>query len=285
MKISDEPFYWNKFDADGGFLKTYDLKLLNGKDFRRNIEPNGVIVNEALVRQLGIKPEEAVGLYLQEDSINYVYWSSHGKIIGVVKDFVYKSIKEPVEPLVICANNYVGGALSVKLDGAAKQATISLLEDAWKEVYPGRPFEYWFLDQEFERMYNQERRLGKLIPVFSALAVVIALLGLFALTVFVAELRRKEIGIRKVLGCSTSNILKLLGWQFLRNLIPAILIGIPLSYFGLSYWLNNFTYRVEVSISVILLSVTAIVVFALLTVSFKSLAAATGNPVDSLKYE
>ena len=283
--ISDEPYYWNKFDADGGFLSTYQLELLAGRDFRKNIEPGSLIVNRSLVEQLGLKPEEAIDHYLSEDSINYVFASSHGKIVGVVEDFAYKSIKDEIEPLVICANNYVEGVLSVKLDAANRRETISRLANSWNEVYPGRPFEFWYLDKEFDRMYNQERRLGKLIPIFSMLSIIIAFLGLFALTVFVAELRRKEIGIRKVLGCSSFSILKLLSWEYLRTLIPAIIIGVPLSYFGMSYWLDNFIYRVDISIWVILMAIASIVAFAMLTVSFKSISAANGNPVDSLKYE
>lgn len=280
----DQTFYWNKFDADGGFINTYDLELIAGDDFKRNIQFNELIVNEAAIRQLGVSAGDALGTYLKEDSINYVYQGSDGVIIGVVKDFVYESIREEVEPLVICANNYVEGVLSVKLSGD-KLATIENLKKTWLEVYPDRPFEYWFLDKEFDRLYSQERRLGKLVPLFSGLAIVISLLGLFALTVFISELRKKEIGIRKVLGCSTSGVVKLLGWQFVKTLIPAILIGIPVAYFGLSYWLNNFSYRVNVSPGVILISVGAIVFISVLTISVKSIASALSNPVDSLKYE
>jgi len=204
---------------------------------------------------------------------------------GKVEDFAYKSIKEQIEPLVICANNAVGGVLSVKLSEGDKQVVLSQLRETWNEIYPGRPFEYWFLDKEFNRLYSQEHRLGKLIPIFSGLAVVIALLGLFALTVFISELRKKEIGIRKVLGCSISGILRLLGWQYIRTIIPAIFIGVPIAYLGMNYWLDNFTYRVNVDVTVIVLSVVTIVSISFLTISFKSLRAATHNPVDSLKCE
>jgi len=281
----DELHYWNKFDADGGFLQTYDLKLLAGRDFEYIVEPNALIVNEAVVRTLGVDPSEAIGLYLQEDSINYAYGASNGLIIGVVENFVYKSIKEQIEPLVICANNWVGGVLSVKLGAGNKVDMLERLQTAWREVYPDRPFEYWFLDKEFDRMYNQERRLGKLIPLFSGLAIVIAMLGLFALTIFISELRKKEIGIRKALGSSTAAILQLLGWQFLRTLIPAILVGVPLAYFGMNYWLESFTYRVSVDMGVIALSVISIVVISTLTICYKIFVVATANPVDSLRYE
>ena len=280
-----ELHYWNKFDADGGFLKTYDLKLIAGRDFEYIVEPNVLIVNEAIVRVLGIDPSEAIGIYLEEDSINYAYGSSDGLIVGVVEDFVYKSIKEKIEPLVICANNWVEGVLSVKLGAGHKEEMLERLQSAWREVYPERPFEYWFLDKEFDRMYNQERRLGKLIPMFSGLAIVIAMLGLFALTIFISELRKKEIGIRKVLGSSTAGILSLLGWQFLKTLIPAIFVGVPLAYFGMTYWLESFTYRVSVDLEVIVLSVISITVISIFTICYKIFGIATSNPVDSLRYE
>lgn len=283
--ISEENFFWNKFDADGDFLKTYDLELLAGRDFREDLELNALVLNEAAVKELNLTPGEAVGLRLVEDSINYVYGPSHGVVIGVVKDFAYKSMKEKIEPLVICANTEEGGVLSIKLNAGNKQAVIQQMNNLWNEIYPGRPFEYWFLDKEFDRLYNQERRLGKLIPLFSGLAVVIALLGLFALTAYVSELRKKEIGIRKVLGCSTSGILRLLSGQYLRTILLGTVLAIPLAWYGMSIWLNNFTYRVNVSLLVITGSVGFVLVLSLLTISIKSMKAANANPVESLKYE
>ncbi len=281
----DKELYWNKFEVDGGFISTYDLKLVAGQNFVRRIQPNAVIINEAALKELNLPVEEAIGTFLREDSINYVYEGESGVIIGVVEDFVYKSVKQDIEPLVIVPNNYVEGVLTVKLGEGNKQPMLTQLEEIWHEVYPGRPFEYWFLDKEFERMYSQERRLGKLIPIFSGLAIVISLLGLFALTIFISELRKKEIGIRKVLGCSTTGVVRLLGWQYLKTLIPAVIISVPLAYFGLSKWLDGFAYRVNVDVGIILFSILAVTVIAMLTISLKTITAATSNPVESLKYE
>lgn len=283
--MHNEPLYWNKFDADGDFAKTFDLEFLAGRDFRENHDLNSLIINESAARELNLRPDEAIGLMLKEDSINYVFGHSDGVVIGVVSDFAYESVRKKIEPLVICANTLVNGALSVKLGSGDKQAAISQLGQLWAEIYPGRPFEYWFLDHEFARLYNQERRLGKLIPLFSGLAIIIALLGLFALTAYVSELRKKEIGIRKVLGCSTSGILKLLSWQYLRTILVAVFIAIPVAWFGMDYWLDNFTYRVNISLLVVGGSVLFVLFVSVLTVSLKSLKAANANPVDSLKYE
>lgn len=283
--IDNEERFWNKFNADGGFLQTYDLTLLAGTDFRESYDTTSYIINEAAVRELGITAREAIGLFIREDSINYVFGHSDGVIIGVVKDFAYKSVKEKIEPLVIAANTRGGGVLSVRLGEGGKQATIDKLRNMWNEVYPGRPFEYWFLNKEFDRLYNQERRLGKLIPIFSGLAITIALLGLFALTAYVSELRKREIGIRKVLGCSSVGILKLLSGQYLRTISIAVVIAIPAAWLAMDYWLNNFTYRTNLSLWVILGAVLFILSLSLLTVGVKSLKAAHANPVDSLKYE
>ncbi len=281
----DQQHYWNKFDADGGFLKTYDLTLIAGRDFDRNIEPNALIVNEKLVNALGITPQEAIGVSLKEDSINYVFGRSDGMVVGVVKDFAYESVKKEIDPVVICANNEVDGVLSIRLADGDKQAYITKLEEQWNQIYPGRPFEYWFLNKEFDRLYQQERRLGQLIPIFSGLAIVIALLGLFALTVFIAEMRRKEIAIRKVLGSSIVQILNLLGKQFLYTLIPAIIVAVPVAYFGMSAWLDGFEYRVNVNFWTVVAAVFLVAIVSAATISYQSLRAALRNPVESLKYE
>lgn len=283
--IHNEPLYWNKFDADGDFAKTFDLEFLAGHDFREDHQLNSLIINESAARELNLSPEEAIGLMLKEDSINYVFGHSDGVVIGVVSDFAYESVRKKIEPVVICANTLVNGALSVKLGSGDKQAAINQLGQLWAEIYPGRPFEYWFLDYEFGLLYNQERRLGKLIPLFSGLAIIIALLGLFALTAYVSELRKKEIGIRKVLGCSNSGILRLLSWQYLRTIAIAVIIAIPLAWWGMDYWLDNFTYRVNISLLVVGGSVLFVLLVSLVTISIKSLKAANANPVDSLKYE
>lgn len=284
-EVNNEAHYWNKFDADGGFAKTYGLEFLAGEDFRKNYDTTSYLLNEAAVRTLGITPENAIGLFLKEDSINYSFARSDGVVIGVVKDFAYKSIKEKVEPLVIAANTLSGGVLSVKLAQGDKQSAIAALNKKWNEIYPGRPFEYWFLDKEFNRLYNQERKLGKMIPIFSSLAIIIALMGLFALTAYVSELRKKEVGIRKVLGCSSKGILLLLGKQYISTILIAILIGIPIAWLGMDYWLSNFTYRVQIDALVVIPAVLFITLLSLLTISIKTMGVANANPVESLKHE
>lgn len=277
--------YWNKFNADGGFADTYDLEFIAGRDFNKNVDSLSLILNEAAVRSMGIDPHQAIGMKLVEDSINHVYGRSSGTVIGVVRDFSYATVKNKVDPVVICANVKVQGVLSIKLTAGDKQAIIRSLEQKWYDAFPGRPFEYWFLDKEFERLYHQERRLGKLIPLFSGLAICLAMLGLFALISYVTELRKKEIGIRKVLGSSVISILRLLSWQFIRLVLVALALGIPLAWIGMNQWLEGFAYRVSVNGYVILITAGFILLTSLMTIGIRSIRAATDNPVNSLKYE
>lgn len=284
-EINNEPKYWNKFDADGGFAETYDLEFIAGRDFRSNVDSSELIINEAALRSLNLTATEVLGIKLIEDSINYVYGPSTGRVIGVVKDFAYESIKESVEPVVICANNWVEGVLSVKLSEGNKPQVIEQMDAKWRKIYSDQPFEWWFLDKEFDRLYGQERRLGKLIPLFSGLAVFVALLGLFALTAFITESKVKEIGIRKVLGSSTIGIIQLLVTDFIKLILVAVAFGLPIAWYGMTIWLENFAMRVDVSVLVLLLSAVAIVALASVTVITQGMKASRSNPVDCLKYE
>ncbi|MFY0686190.1 MAG: ABC transporter permease [Cyclobacteriaceae bacterium] len=284
-QTGEQAYYWDKFEVDGGFLDTYNLKLIAGRDFNRNIEARALIVNKKLVDRLNLTPSEAIGVRLTEDSMNYVYSAANGVIVGVVEDFSYRSIKEEIKPLVITADNYVEGVMSVRLEKSDVQETLMALKSAFHEVYPTRPFEYWFLDKEFDRLYQQERRLGRLLPIFAGLAITIALLGLFALASYIAEVRQKEIGIRKVLGCSTYGILRMLMTQNLYTILGAVTLGVPISYFAMNYWLEDFTYRTDVALWVIFVAVMSITLFALLIIGLQSFKAAVQNPVKSIKYE
>ena len=283
--VIEEPVFANKFETDGGFQKTYELNLIEGRDFISSYEPNRVLVNEAFVRQLGLLPEEIIGVYLKEDSINGVFNSDNGYVIGVVEDFAYENIKSRIDPLVITASHYLGGVLSVRLSGSKSTETVDRLNEIWLETYPERPFEYWFLDKEYQKMYHQERRLGKLIPVSSGLAIVIALLGLFALTNSIANQREKEIGVRKVLGGTPQDILILLSRELLLSLAIAAVIALPVAYMSMSIWLSEFTYRVTVDASTMGLSFIIVASVAILTMSLKFYQAANQNPVKSLRSE
>ena len=284
-EFGNREFYWNKFESDGNIAKTFGMEFIAGRDFSQLYDPNSVIINEAAVKAMGITPQKALGMKIEEDSINVVYQAMSGTVIGVVKDFPYMSIKEKITPLVINAQVFRDRNLSVRVGLGNVADKLEFLEQTWKKIFPGMPFEYWFLDNEFERLYQQERRLGKLLPVFSFLAIFISLMGLFALTVFVTENRIKEIGIRKVMGSSTIQILGLLSWYFIKLIFVSFIVGIPVAYLTMNSWLNNFSYRIELNFGIFLISAAFVFFIAILTISYQAISAALTNPTTCLRYE
>jgi putative ABC transport system permease protein len=284
-ELGKNELYWNKFESDGYFPETFDLELIAGHDFNQDVDSSSFILNEAAVQSLGIAPEDAIGLEVEEDSINSKYTHLSGTVIGVVKDFPYASIKEQVNPLLMVASIGVEGVLSVKLARGDLPESIKFLESEWKQIFPGKPFEYWFLDQEFNRLYFQEKRLGKLVPIFTGLAIVIALLGLFALTTFVTEQRSKEISIRKVLGSTAGQILKLLSWEFIRLILIAMGIAIPMAILIMQSWLENFAYRTRINVPVILIGSVIVLSLSMLTISYQAIKSALTNPARGLRTE
>jgi putative ABC transport system permease protein len=284
-ELGKNDLFWNKFQCDGFFPRTFDLDFVAGHDFINDVDSSSIIINEAAARSLGITPAEAIGLFLEEDSINTTYTHITGNVIGVVKDFPYTTIKNSVAPLLMISNVGTEGVLSVKLTEDNITDKIRYLENKWKQIFPTRPFEYWFLDDQFDRLYFQERRLGKLVPVFTGLTVIIALMGLFALTIFMAEQRNKEIGIRKVLGSTTVQIIKLLSWDFMQLVLFSMLIGTPVAILMMRNWLDNFAYKARISVWDILFTVTFISLVSLITISFKAVKSARSNPSKSLRSE
>ncbi len=277
--------YWNKFETDGDFCKTYQLEFIAGTDFRHYNDSTGIIINEAALKTLGLGAEEVLGLRLTEDEEYGNFANISGTIIGVVKDFPYESIKQQIDPLLIVAKLDYLYTYSARVSTTDYPGILAKMKAQWHEVFGPRPFAYWFLDEGFEKLYKQERKLSKIIPIFSGLAIAIALLGLFALTVFVIETKQKEIGIRKVLGCLKKDIFVLLSRQFLWSFLIAALVSIPLSYQVMNMWLQNFAYRVNVTVEVVFIALVTVVASSIITVGFKFFQAADRNPVDSLKYE
>jgi putative ABC transport system permease protein len=175
--------------------------------------------------------------------------------------------------------------MAVRVSPANTQASIQTLEKLWKSMLPGRPFEYFFLDNELTNLYKAEANLSKVAGTFSVLAIVVACLGLFGLASFNAEQRKKEIGIRKVLGSSVSQIIFLIFSDYSKLLMAAIIIGCPIAYFALDRWLSTFAYRIDIPFGVFFMASALTILVALLTVSYKSFSAARSNPADSLKHE
>lgn len=269
------------------FFKTFDLELAHGREFKENITTDdslALIVNEALVKQMGWKPEEAVGK-------PFDYQQYHGEIIGVVKDFNFVSKHKEIEPLIIQLRsnprhfNFSLKYLAIKLKSNDLQKTVAAIEAKWKELAPGRPFDYFFLDQELDKLYKDEEKLGKVAGIFSILAVIVACLGLFALASFMTEERKKEIGIRKVMGGSVSEIVLLLSKDFSKLIALAFILACPLAWYAIHTWLSNFAFHVGISWLVFILVGVITLLIALLTISYRALQAAFANPVKTLRHE
>jgi putative ABC transport system permease protein len=296
--------------VDPDFIDVLGIPLLAGRDIgeadRRDLtqfDPafeERVVINESAARALGW--EDPVGRQLWRDH-HRMHNPETGEvtvkegpvggpvIVGVVADFHFQSLRQPIEPLAINPlaqfQRYTDGSgyLLVRIASGEVQGALGFLEEKWRELAPEQPFEFSFLDEEIERQYQTETRLLQALGLFSALAIFIACLGLFGLVSFMAEARTKEIGIRKVLGASTTHITTLLAKDFVKLVIAAHLISWPLAYFALCWWLQNFAYRIDLGSWIFLLCGGVTLVIALATVGGRAVRAALANPVEALRYE
>jgi len=269
--------FWS---TDENFIRTMGLHLLKGRNFQKDMASDsaGMIVNEAFVRKLG-----------QPDPLNKnVFRTSYGlqqyHIIGVVKDFNFASLKDNIGPLAMVYSKD-NGAISVKIHTSNLTGLMAQIEDKWKGLSPNQPFTYSFMDQDFDANYRVEQRFGSMFISFSTLAIIIACLGLFGLAAYAAEQRNKEIGIRKVLGAGVSTIVGMLSMDFIKLVLISILIASPLAWWAMNKWLEDFAYRVTIQWYLLAIAGGTAVLIAFVTISFQSIKAALGNPVDSLRSE
>lgn len=288
---SDESLEFNKFAVDFNFAQTFDLNFIAGRDFDRNIssDSNGIILNEAAVKHLNMNPEETIGLTVIGQTYNQQLQRQvdlPGKVIGVVSDFPYKSVSEVIEPLMIWGTpDNVDRILYVKMTAGNFDSKIEYLKSKWKEVAPGLPMENWFMEHEFGRLYENERRMGKIFLLFSGITIFIAILGLFALTSYITEMRRKEIGVRKVLGASLGGLITLLCSEFFGLVLIAFLISVPVSTLLMNRWLESFVYRTPISITIFIISGGVLAVITFITVIYDTFRAALSNPIQALRDE
>jgi putative ABC transport system permease protein len=268
--------------VDEDFIPTYQIEMAAGRNFSRNYSTDkteGFILNETAAQILGWKnPSDAVGN-------RFGYGKIRGQIIGVTKDYHFESLHQKVAPIVMFMNAENLGRLSIHIGGNNMQAALAHIEKIWKGHKPDSPFEYEFLDQKFGRLYAREQSQQLLFGVFAGIAVFISCLGLLGLSMFMAELRIKEIGVRKVLGASVSSLVVLLSNDFLKLVLIAILIASPIAWYAMTGWLDGFAYHTRISWTVFAIAGGLAVCIALFTVSFQSIRAALTNPVKSLKSE
>ena len=235
------------------------------------------IINETLAKLIG--KENPVGEIIKQDTTPF-------RIVGVVKDFVYGDMYGKSDPLIFYCKPEWAGNIYIKLKNKSQtEAAVAKIEKVMKANNPGFPFDYQFVDAQFNRQFNTETLISKLSRVFAALAIIISCLGLFGLAAYTAERRTKEIGIRKVLGASVSRITGLLSKDFLQLVLISALIAFPLSWWAMHQWLQNYAYRITISWWVFVVAGVMAMLIALLTISFQAIRAALSNPIINLRTE
>ncbi len=269
--------------ADQDFISTYGVKIVAGRGFSRDfsLDTSGFLINEAAARVLDFKAnEEAIGK-------DFGYGNRKGKLIGVFNDFHFESMHQKIVPLVLLvprnANNY--GRISVKLSGAGMPSTLAGIENTWKKFLPETPYQFTFLDENFERLYDAEKKQEKIFTTFAVLAIFIACLGLFGLSAFAISQRIKEIGIRKVMGADISTIVALISKDFIILVGFAAIIAFPVAWYAMDNWLRDFAYRINIQWWVFVMAGIIAALIAFMTVSIQAIKAAIANPVKSLRTE
>ncbi len=271
--------YWR---VDYDYLETIGMEMKAGRNFSRDFgsDSTGVILNETAVKLAGFKDPIGKKLYTSDGNNNLEV----NTIIGVVKNFNYASLRENVGALSFKLGNN-SWETAYRFNTADVSGLLSTIEDKYKAAAPGLPFKYEFLDEAFDDMYRQERRVGTVALVFSLLAIIIACLGLFGLATYIAEQRAKEIGIRKVLGASVTNIVRMLSTDFVKLVMLAFVIATPIAWWFMSQWLQDFAFRINLSWVIFFVTGSVALVVALITLSFQAIRAAIANPVKSLRSE
>lgn len=267
----EEGVNMNRFGGDVEYIETLGFDIIAGRNFSREIasDSNAVILNQSAVRALEL--ENPVGSILNEELT----------VIGVVRDFNFESLRKKIEPVVITLSDSKNSiAIKVNLSQAAN--LITFLQNEWNSYSLAAPIQYHFLDDNFKNLMKNDTKMSQVVTMFTVLAIFISCLGLFGLSAYVANQRKKEIGIRKVLGATISNILIMLNQEFIKLVLLAVIFAVPVSAYVMNNWLANFAYRINLTAGMFILSGLITLAIALITVSYQSLAAATSDPVDSL---
>lgn len=265
--------------VDGNYFRLYDLEFLSGEGLPDLDTITGVVVNETFVRVAGFKePSEIVG-----QRINM--WGRLLPVLGVVRDFHTVSLRTAIEPIVMANSIRRYRTLSVRINPQYTQEVIAEIKQKWETAYPDYIFDYQFLEEEIREFYETEKRMSVLLSIFTALAIFIGCLGLFGLATYMANQRKKEIGVRKVLGASIESIIFLFSREYLKLITIGFMIAAPAAWYIMNQWLNNFAYKITIGPMVFLAGFGISILVAIVTVAYRSFRAATADPVKSLHYE
>ena len=267
--------------ADPDFFKMYNLKLVAGTFYRESDKVTGLIVNESFLKLFGIQnPNDVLGKNLD-------FWDGeiNAPIVGVVKDFNSGSLVSAIGPVVMGCFRENFQLLNIKIAQQQVGETLSTIKKLWESAYPDYVFDYQFLDQKIESYYQQQNQLSQLYKVFAFIALFISCLGLYGLVSFMIARKTKEVGVRKVLGASVGNILYLFSKEFTILIFTAFIIAVPIAYYIMQNWLDDFAYRIQIGAGIFLVTIAGSIIIAWLTVGYNAIKAAITNPSEALRYE
>jgi putative ABC transport system permease protein len=273
--------------VDAGYIELLDIQLVAGRTFTNNRETESqrkVIVNETSARRFGYEPEQIIGeqVFFEWQGEKFTY-----EVIGVIADYHQNSLKDEINPIMFEMPSETDqyGYLVANVKSTSFNETISKLEQTWKQLVNDTPFEFTFLDESIQKQYDDDKKASKIITSFTVIAMVISCLGLYGLSTYMAERRFKEIGVRKVLGANVGQIVGLMSKEFVKLVMIAFVISVPLAWYAMQQWLASFAYKITINIMVFVYAGAAALVIALLTISFESLKAASTDPVKALRNE
>jgi putative ABC transport system permease protein len=290
-EFEDKELNWKQLNVEFDFAKTYELEFIAGRDFDPSnlADSSSVILNEAAIKVLNQPIEKVIGATVTERYYNFALQRQDQrpfKVIGIVKDFPYQSMHQAIDPLILNPHvHFIDRIAYIKLPPGSFQEKIASIEQKWKDIFPGLGFDYWFVSDEFNRMYLAESRVSALAKAFAVLAIIITVLGVFGLASYTAEQKTKEVGIRKVLGAEVSQVVRMFLWIFFKIFIIASVIALPAAYFLAQNWLEGFVYRSPITAEVFIVSLSGLLLITLLTVGYETWKAARTNPVNSLRME
>ncbi len=282
--LGDKDLQWNQLSVDYDFAKTFHLEFVAGRDFQLgNLNDSStLILNEAAIQSLNKPIGDVIGTMAKDTRDTARLY----RVIGVVKNFPFRSMHQPIEPLVLNPHlDHVDKITYIKLPVGKFPEKIATIEKKWKASFPGAGFDHWFVNDEFNRMYQVENTISSLAKIFAVLAILITILGVLSLASYTAEQRTKEIGIRKVLGAGDKQVVALFASVFIKIFIVASLIAVPISWFFANKWLQGFVYRVSISPMIFVFSLLGLLLVTLLTVSYEIWKSARANPVSALRTE
>jgi putative ABC transport system permease protein len=267
-------------EIDKDFVSTYGIQVKDGYlpgDTACPYSGTQYLLSEAAIKKFGWK--DPIGRKFS------CYNGKEGFVTGIFGDFNFKSLREEVEPLFLFMRENDSRYMAVKLSSTSISGSVDYIRNIWNKMTPDSPFDYFFYDNYYDQLYRKERQFGKVIFIFSAIAILIACMGLFGLAAFFSELRTKEIGIRKVNGATIAEVMIMLNTKFIKWVFIAFLIAAPIAFYAMHKWLQSFAYKTKLSWWIFCLAGIIALVIALITVSFQSWKAATKNPVEALRYE